>query len=75
LGGRRLRWEPRGAWKTVEKHGPFAHHTPAPDISGAGSAGETCPMFSLAENAGRGSSAVALLRALKGFFKDNPAWE
>jgi hypothetical protein len=28
-----------------------------------------------AENAGRGSSALALLRALKEFFKDNPAWE
>ena len=52
LGSRRLRWAPRGAWKTVEKHGPFAHHTPAPEISGAGSAGETCPMFSLAEEVG-----------------------
>jgi len=65
----------RGAWKIVENHGPFAHPTTAPSCDGAVFAGETCPMFSLAENVGQGSSAAALLWAMKEFFKDNPNWE
>ncbi len=24
-----MKWEPRGAWETVENHGPFAHFNDA----------------------------------------------
>ena len=75
LWNRELKWEPRGAWKTVENHGPFAHQNDARSIEHASFADETCPTFSIAENTGRGSSAAALLQALKDFFKDNPTWE
>ena len=49
---RRLRWEPRGAWKIVENHGPFAHQHIAASCDAATVAGETCPTFSIAERAG-----------------------
>jgi site-specific DNA recombinase len=52
LRNRRMHWQARGAWKTVGNHGPFAHHTTAPRLLGAVSAGETCPMFSKAEREG-----------------------
>jgi len=52
LSTRGIQWEPRGAWKIVEKHGPFAHHTSAPVCEGALGAGETRPMFFLAEEEG-----------------------
>jgi site-specific DNA recombinase len=41
LGNRRLRWEPRGAWKLVVDQGSFAQHNAAPEISGAAFIGET----------------------------------
>lgn len=52
IDNRQVRWEPRGAWEIVEKHGPFAHRIPAHHHERAGSAGETCPTFSLAEEVG-----------------------
>src|SRR5262249_39040470 len=52
LATRRLRWEPRGPWKSVAKHGPFAHQHIAPASAGAMCAGETRPSFFNAEELG-----------------------
>lgn len=56
LSDRELKWEPRGAWKTVENHGPFAHPNDARSIERASFAGETRPTFSIAERTGHRSN-------------------
>jgi hypothetical protein len=62
---RKLRWEPRGAWKIVLGQGSFAQHNAASSHRDAAFIGETH----------QSSSKRLVWDRLRQFFRDNPTWK